>query len=432
MDDSATIRISNEKYNFPLIEGTEAECAVDIRSLRSQSGCIAFDEGYGNTGSCLSEITFIDGEKGILRYRGYPIEQLAKESSFLETAYLLINGELPVQEELDIFSQKVLTQTAVHENLKYLFRGFSEHARPMAMLSSALNALGTYYPDFARNRREEEMEHFDEIAILILSKIRTLAALAHRTRQGLPYIYPKKGLGYSENFLHMLFSNPHDDFAAHEDIVRAMDIIFLLHADHEQNCSTSTVRMVASGGCNLFSSLAAGVGALWGPSHGGANMAVIRMLESIHAQGDNGDRFIQAAKEGGARLMGFGHRVYKKYDPRAAIMKDICDRVLRVVGNRANDPLLDIARNLEARALSDDYFVECKLYPNVDFYSGIILKAIGLPLNMFTVIFAIGRTAGWISQWKEIASDPKSRIHRPRQIYTGSTKRDYVPMAKRG
>ena len=431
MDDSATIRISSKKYNFPLIEGTEGEHAVDIRSLRSQSGYISFDEGYGNTGSCLSEITFIDGEEGILRYRGYPIEQLAERSNFLETAYLLIYGELPSQAELDIFSRKVLRQTAVHEKLKGMFDGFSEHARPMAMLSSSLNALGTFYPDYARNRREDELEHFDEIAALILSKIRTLAALAHRTRKGLPYIYPRQGLGYSENFLHMLFSDPHDDFLAHEDIVRAMEVIFLLHADHEQNCSTSTVRMVASGGCNLFSSLAAGVCALWGPSHGGANMAVIRMLESIHAQGDNGDRFIQAAKDGGARLMGFGHRVYKKYDPRAAIMKNMCDRVLSVVGDHVRDPLLDIARNLEERALSEDYFVERQLYPNVDFYSGIILKAIGLPLNMFTVIFAIGRTAGWIAQWKEIASDPNGRIHRPRQIYMGSRKRDYVPVEER-
>tara|TARA_B100000965_G_scaffold163152_1_gene135919 strand:+ start:5741 stop:7039 length:1299 start_codon:yes stop_codon:yes gene_type:complete len=431
MDNSTTVRIANRKYHFPLIEGTEGEQAVDVRHLRAESGCITFDDGYGNTGSCLSDITFIDGEKGILRYRGYPIEQLAEHSTFLETAYLLIYGELPDQGQLNTFSEAVLSEAALHDRMQDFYHGFSQDAHPMVMLSAGLNALGSYYIKYGRNKREKELEAFDRIAALILSKTRTIAAMAHRMRQGLPFVYPKKKLSYCENFLHMLFSQPYDEYIAHEDVAKALDVILLLHADHEQNCSTSTVRMVASSGCNLFSSLSAGVCALWGPLHGGANMAVIRMLEAIREQGDNGDRFIEAAKSGEAKLMGFGHRIYKNYDPRAKIMKEMCERVLRVLTHAENDPLLDIARNLEEKALHDDYFIERKLYPNVDFYSGIILKAIGFPLNMFTVIFALGRTAGWISQWHEIAADPESRIHRPRQIYTGAKQRDYIPMDER-
>lgn len=428
MEDTATIRIGNDSYTFPMITGTEGERAIDTRKLRAQSGVITYDEGYGNTGSCESKITFIDGEKGILRYRGYPIEELAENSTFIEAAYLTVYGELPKREEMRQFSRHILHSAPIHEGMKSIFTGFPDTAHPMAILSALLNSLGCYYPKLATNDREKDLAMFDEAAAILLSKVRTVAAMSYRMKHGLPFIHPKRDLGYCQNFLHMMFSEPYHSYVLHDDVVKALDMILLLHADHEQNCSTSTVRMVASGGANLFASVSAGVCALWGPLHGGANMAVVKMLQQIHASGDDGTKFIEAAKAGEARLMGFGHRVYKNYDPRAKILGKAAERVIS--GLRLNDPLLDIARRLEEKALEDNYFVDRKLYPNVDFYSGIILRAIGLPLDMFTVIFAIGRMPGWIAHWKELA-EAGGRIHRPRQIYQGERQRAYVRMKKR-
>lgn len=430
MDKTATLVIGDKKYSLPIIEGTEGEHAVDIRKLRAESGYISFDDGYGNTGSCESSITFIDGERGILRYRGYPIEQLAEHSKFMEAAFLIIYGELPTEPQLTSFTDRVRNSAQLHEGMRHFFEGFPVNSHPMAVLSCLLNSLGCYYPQMSSNNREQDLEAFDEAATILLSKVRTLAALTYRMKNGLPPIYPRPELPYSANFLHMMFSQPNADYEVDPDVAHALDLIFLLHADHEQNCSTSTVRMVASSGANLFASVSAGVCGLWGPLHGGANMAVIEMLQEIHDTGDDGSRFIDRVKTGETRLMGFGHRVYKSYDPRAKILGQACSKVLAAVGR--NDPLLDIARRLEEKALEDSYFVDRKLYPNVDFYSGIILQAIGLPLDMFTVMFAIGRMPGWIANWKEIAENPKSRIHRPRQIYTGATLRDYVPINRRG
>jgi citrate synthase len=429
MENTGTIRLGDENFEFPMIEGTEGEKALDTRTLRAKSGCITFDEGYGNTGSCLSDITFIDGEKGILRHRGYPIEQLAERSSFLETSYLAIYGELPTQEQLEAFTKEVQTHASVHTGMHHHFEGFPSNAHPMAILSSMLNSLGAYYPEMSSNNRAQDLAHFDETAALLISKVRTIAAMTYRQKQGLPFVFPDHQLRYAENFLHMMFSEPYHQYEDTSGASEALDLFLLLHADHEQNCSTSTVRMVASGGANLFASVSAGVCALWGPSHGGANMAVIKMLEEIHASGDDGSKFIQDAKEGKAKLMGFGHRVYKNYDPRAKILGKSSERVLDGLG--IDDPLLDIAKHLEQAALEDEYFVQRKLYPNVDFYSGILLKAIGIPVEMFTVMFAIGRMPGWIANWKEIAENPKSRIHRPRQVYTGHTIRDYLKMDER-
>ena len=429
MENTGTIRLGDENFEFPIIEGTEGEKALDTRTLRSKSGCITFDEGYGNTGSCLSDITFIDGEKGILRHRGYPIEQLAENSTFLETSYLAIYGELPTSEQLQQFRNKVQAHASIHTGMHHHFEGFPSGAHPMAILSSMLNSLGAYYPEMSSNNREQDLAHFDETAALLISKVRTIAAMTYRQKQGLPYVFPDCKRRYADNFLHMMFSEPYNNYEDHSGASEALDLFLLLHADHEQNCSTSTVRMVASGGANLFASVSAGVCALWGPSHGGANMAVIQMLEDIHASGDDGSRFIQDAKEGKAKLMGFGHRVYKNYDPRAKILGKSSERVLQGLG--IDDPLLDIAKHLEQAALEDEYFVQRKLYPNVDFYSGILLKAIGIPVEMFTVMFAIGRMPGWIANWKEIAENPRSRIHRPRQVYTGSTLRDYEKMDNR-
>ncbi|MGB0273102.1 MAG: citrate synthase [Opitutales bacterium] len=426
---TGTIRLDDENYEFPVIAGTEGEMALDTRSLRGKSGYITFDEGYGNTGSCLSEISFIDGEQGILRHRGYPIEQLAEHSSFLETAHLIIYGELPQSTELDAFRARVSNNASIHTGMHHHFDGFPSNAHPMAILSSMLNSLGAYYPEMSSNNREQDLAHFDETAALLISKVRTIAAMTYRMKMGLPFVYPDNKRRYAENFLHMMFSEPYSPYADSSGAGDALDLFLLLHADHEQNCSTSTVRMVASGGANLFASVAAGVCALWGPSHGGANMAVVQMLEDIHRSGDDGSRFIQDAKEGKAKLMGFGHRVYKNYDPRAKILGKTVEKVLSGIG--AEDPLLKIARHLEQAALEDDYFVERKLYPNVDFYSGILLKAIGIPLEMFTVMFAIGRMPGWIANWKEIAENPKSRIHRPRQIYTGANLRKYTKLSAR-
>ncbi len=428
MSKMAKLILGDKTYELPVVEGTEGELAVDISALRQQAGYITLDDGYSNTGSCVSNVTFIDGEKGILRYRGIPIEELAEKSTFIETAYLIIYGELPTNAEFRRFSDLLTQNEMLHEDMKFHFEGFPPNAHPMAILSSMINAAGCFHPRLMEGYKPQ---YFDRQAARLISKVRTIAAFAYRKSHGLPIIYPKPTYKYTANFLHMMFSEPYLDYELKPEVVRALDLIFLLHADHEQNCSTSTVRMIASSQANLFACAAGGVCALWGPLHGGANQAVIEMLEEIHRSGDDGSRFIAAAKDknSGKKLMGFGHRVYKNYDPRAKIIKEQCDTLLELL--HVNDPLLDIAKHLEEAALNDSYFVERKLYPNVDFYSGIIMRAIGIPMEMFTVIFAIGRMPGWIANYKEIAENPHGRIYRPRQVYMGHTHRPYVPMEKR-
>src|SRR5207249_2286318 len=386
------------------------------------------DDGYANTGSCESEITFIDGEQGILRYRGIPIEELAEQSTFIEVAHLIIMGKLPTSAELRRFSELLTEHELLHEGMKHHFEGFPATAHPMAILSSMINAASCFYPELLTAQLRDP---FDVRAARLLSKVRTIASFAYRKSRGLPIIYPKPEYKYTANFLHMMFSQPNQDYELKPEAVKALDLIFLLHADHEQNCSTATVRMVASSRANLFASAAAGVCALWGPLHGGANQAVLEMLEEIHKSGDDGSKFIAAAKDknSGKRLMGFGHRVYKNYDPRAKIIKKAADEVLAKL--HVSDPLLDIAKHLEEAALRDPYFVERKLYPNVDFYSGIIMRAIGIPVEMFTVIFAIGRMPGWIANYKEVMEGDHTRIYRPRQIYTGPTLNHYTPLKER-
>ncbi|MEO0054356.1 MAG: type citrate synthase, partial [Verrucomicrobiota bacterium] len=388
---------------------------------------ITLDDGYGNTGSCLSKITFIDGEVGVLRYRGYPIEELAEKSNFIESALLVMNGELPTPEARTAFSGLLTANAPLREGLVRFIQSFPRDAHPMAVLSATLNALGAYYPHLASNNHQNDLEHFEEAAAIAISKVRTIAAHTYRVSKGLPFNYPNPKIGYCENFLHLMFSEPYSDYVPTPEVAQALNLFLLLHADHEQNCSTSTVRMVASAGANLFASVSAGVNALWGPLHGGANMAVIEMLKSIHAEGDDGTKFIAAAKSGkGERLMGFGHRVYKNYDPRAKIIKASFYKALASLGIK-DDPLLNIAMKLEECALNDPYFVQRKLYPNVDFYSGLIMRALGIPENMFTVMFAIGRMPGWIAQWREVAANPKLKIYRPRQVYVGEPQRNYVP-----
>ena len=430
MENSASISIGSDEFDFPVIEGTEGERAIDTRTLRQRTGYITFDEGYGNTGSCLSKVTFVDGEKGVLRYCGYPIEQLAEKSNFLEIAYLVIYGELPNADQLGNFRDKILLNANLHVGMERHFEGFPGGSHPMAVLSAMLNSLGCYYPKLASNNRQQDLEQFDNAAAVLISKVRTIAAMSYRTKMGLPFNYPNHDLGYCANFLHMMFSEPYKQHTVLPEVDRALNLFLLLHADHEQNCSTSTVRMVASGGANLFASAASGVCALWGPLHGGANVAVIKMLEEIQKTGDDGSRFLDEVKDGKKKLMGFGHRVYKNFDPRAKILAEAEGTLFKRLGPQ--DPLLDIARHLADAARNEDYFIERKLYPNVDFYSGIILKAIGIPLDMFTVMFAIGRMPGWIAHWKELAENPQGRIHRPRQIYTGSEPRDFLPIEQRG
>ena len=426
---TAQLNIAGESYELPVIVGTENEHAVDVRALRKHSGYVSFDDGFANTGACESEVTFIDGEKGILRYRGYPIEELAGKSTFLETAYLVIYGELPSQAGLAEFRKKIHDSMHIHTGMQAHYAGFPDSAHPMAELSAMLNTLGCYYPEMASNDRDKDLESFDDAVAVLIAKVTTIAAMTFRSKRGLPFNYPNSNLRYVENFMHLMFSLPHGTHETNPDLVRALDLFLLLHADHEQNCSTSTVRMVASGGANMFASASAGVCALWGPLHGGANMAVIKMLEQIHASGDDGSKFIEGAKNGQERLMGFGHRVYKNFDPRAKILGEACEKMLKSMGTK--DPLLDIANRLKDAALNDEYFVKRKLYPNVDFYSGIILRAAGIPVEMFTVMFAIGRMPGWLAHWKEIAANPKGRIHRPRQIYTGQAIREYSPIEQR-
>jgi citrate synthase len=427
MEKTAELTLDGKLSKLPIVEGTEKERAIDVSSLRDKTGFITLDDGYANTGSCLSKITFIDGEEGILRYRGIPIEELAEKSTFIEVAHLIIMGRLPTSSELRRFSDLLTDNELLNEAMKHHFEGFPANAHPMAILSSMINAASCFYPELLN---DEAHSHFEVGAARLLSQVRTIAAFAYRKSRGLPIIYPKPDLKYTANFLHMMFSLPYQDYDLQPEAAKALDLIFLLHADHEQNCSTATVRMVASSRANLFAGAAAGVCALWGPLHGGANQAVLEMLESIHKTGDDGSKFIAAAKDknSGKRLMGFGHRVYKHYDPRAKIIKKACDDLLARL--HISDPLLDIAKHLEEAALKDSYFVERKLYPNVDFYSGIIMRAIGIPVEMFTVMFAIGRMPGWIANYKEVMEAP-TRIYRPRQVYVGPTLNHYVPLKER-
>src|ERR1043166_908841 len=403
MENKAELKLNGKTYQLPTLEGSEQERAVDISALRNETGYITLDDGYGNTGSCKSAVTFIDGEKGILRYRGIPIEELAEKSTFIEVAHLLIWGKLPSSAELKKFSEMLTENELLHESMKHHFEGFPATAHPMAILSSMINAAGCFDPDLFS---PDNPDTFQVQVARLISQVRTIAAFAYRQSRGLPIIYPKPEYKYTANFLHMMFSLPYKDYELKPEVVKALDLIFVLHADHEQNCSTSTVRMVASSKANLFASTAAGVCALWGPLHGGANQAVLEMLEEIHRTGDDGSKFIADAKNknSGKRLMGFGHRVYKHYDPRAKIIKQASDDLLNKL--HVADPLLDIAKHLEEAALRETYFVERKLYPNVDFYSGIIMRAIGIPVEMFTVIFAIGRMPGWIANYKEVMESP--------------------------
>ena len=419
---TATLTLDSKEYELPLVVGSEGEVGIDISALRAKSGAVTLDPGYGNTGACESSITFIDGEKGILRYRGYPIEEIAGRADFVEICFLLIFGHLPSREELAEFSGRLTRHSLLHEDMKKFFEGFPASAHPMAMLSSMVASLSAYYPDD---------NNLDLNIIRLLAKAITIAAFSFKKNVGQPFMYPRNDLSYCANFLHMMFSVPAEPYEVNPVLTRALNLLLILHADHEQNCSTSTVRMVGSSQANLFASISAGICALWGPLHGGANQAVIEMLERIREDGGDYKKYVDMAKDkaAGFRLMGFGHRVYKNFDPRARILKQTADEVLQQLG--INDPLLAIAKHLEEVALHDEFFVERKLYPNVDFYSGIIYRAMGIPTNMFTVMFALGRLPGWIAQWKEMREDKSTRINRPRQIYTGPTERPFVPISQR-
>ncbi|MCG3176310.1 MAG: Citrate synthase 1 [Candidatus Omnitrophica bacterium] len=422
----AEIKLDGKTYKYPVYEGTEGERSVDVGSLRNDSGHITLDVGYGNTGACTSAITFIDGEKGILRYRGIPIQELAERSSFLEVSYLLIYGHLPSAHELKDFATNITRHTMIHEDMKRFFNGYPPNAHPMSVLSSMIVSLSSYYPDCMKNDPGSAQLNIYRL----LSKVATIAAFSYKKSIGQPFVGPLNRLGYVENFLHMMFSVPAEPYEVDPVVARALEKILVLHADHEQNCSTSTVRLVGSSQANIYASISAGICALWGPLHGGANQAVLEMLEYILDEGGDVQAFIQKVKDkkAGDRLMGFGHRVYKNFDPRAVILKAAADEVLAKL--KVTSPLLDVAKALEAGALKDPYFAERKLYPNVDFYSGIILRAIGIPLNMFTVMFAIGRLPGWIAQWKE-QNESGIKIGRPRQVYTGPALTPYVPVDRR-
>ncbi len=415
-----------KEVSLPVIVGTEDEHAVDIKSLRADSGYITLDSGFMNTGSTTSAITYLDGEEGILRYRGYSIEELAEKSDFVEVSYLLINGKLPTAAERKVFSTALTRHSLIHEDMHQFFAGYPPTSHPMAVISAMVTSMSAYYPD-SLDRNSAIDLHITRL----LSKVRTIAAFAYKKSIGQPLMYPKNSLKYCANFLHMMFAVPSEEYEVSPVLEKAVNQLLILHADHEQNCSTSTVRMVGSSGANLYASIAAGVLALWGPLHGGANQAVIEMLEDVKANGGDGKKFIDDVKNkrDNRRLMGFGHRVYKNFDPRAKILKKMCDEVLAHLG--VKDPLLDIAKAMEEVALKDDYFISKKLYPNVDFYSGIIYRALGIPTNMFTVMFALGRLPGWIAHWKEMVDDPQTKIGRPRQVYTGEKLRKYVPIDQR-
>ncbi len=426
MTEFVTLSYDGKTLELPVVTGSEGEKAIDISRLREETGYITLDPGFANTGSCNSSITFMDGEKGILRYRGIPVEALAEHSSFTETAYLLINGRLPQQKELNRFSVLLNDASLVHEDMQLFYQNYPRASHPMGLLSSMVTALQSFYPEL-----QTVEEEINLTVTRLLSKIRTLAAMSYKISRGHKVVYPRPDLSYCANFLNMMFDSPVKPYQIHEDLIDALNVFWILHADHEQNCSTSAVRIVGSARVNLYAAISAGIAALWGPLHGGANQAVIEMLSRIHKSGDPLVKLVERAKDRNDpfRLMGFGHRVYKTFDPRALIMKKVCDTVLNKL--KMEDPLLDLARKLEEIALKDDYFISHNLYPNVDFYSGIVLRAMGIPTNMFTVMFAIGRLPGWIAQWKEDADNPNWRITRPRQIYTGPNITDYKPINER-
>jgi citrate synthase len=419
---AAKLILQGKEYELPVVVGSEQEVAIDISALRAKSGAITLDPGYGNTGACQSAITFIDGELGILRYRGYPIEELAGRTLFTEVCYLLVYGKLPTQAASVAFRDQLTRHSLLHEDMKKFFEGFSSAAHPMAILSSMVASLSTYYP---------EDDDLDLNVIRLLAKAKTIAAFSYKKSIGQPFMYPKNDLTYCANFLYMMHAVPSEPYEVPAALEEALNLLLILHADHEQNCSTSTVRMVGSSKANLFASISAGICALWGELHGGANQKVIEMLEMINQDGRNFRKYVEMSKDKGSnfRLMGFGHRVYKNFDPRARILKESCDKVLRHLG--VSDPLLDIAKSLEEVALRDEFFIERKLYPNVDFYSGILYRAMGIPTNMFTVMFALGRLPGWIAHWKEMTADAQTRINRPRQVYTGAPLRHFVEMGAR-
>ena len=428
MAETVKLIYEGKTYEFPVLEGTTGEKAIDISKLRSTPGLITFDPGFMSTGSCQSKITYLDGEKGVLLYRGYPIEQIAEKSSFIETSCLLIYGDLPTSEQLDYFKYHLVHHSMVHESIKNLYDGFPNNPHPMAVCSAVVGSLATFY----QNELDVRNEHEVEIAIhRLMAKLPTIAAYSYKKSIGQPFQYPDNTLSYSKNFLKMMFSLPCEPYEIDEDAAKVLDVLLILHADHEQNCSTSTVRLVGSSMCNLFASVSSAIYALWGPLHGGANQAVIEMLQSIHDDGGDVNKYVQKAKDpkDPFRLMGFGHRVYKNFDPRSRIIKKLADKIFNKPG--VQEPLLDIALQLEEIAIKDDYFVEKKLYPNVDFYSGLIYRALNIPINMFPVMFAMGRLPGWIAQWKELQEDKQFRIGRPRQLYKGSPQRDYVGIENR-
>ncbi|MCC6797890.1 MAG: citrate synthase [Candidatus Hydrogenedentes bacterium] len=422
---SAKLTYNGKEYEYPVIVGTENEAGIDFTQLRAQTGAITFDPGYGNTGSCKSAVTFIDGDAGILRYRGYPIEQLASASRFSEVCYLLIYGKLPNATELNEWRRLLTQNSFIHESMINLFDHYPPTAHPMAILSAMVASLSTFHPD---SNNEDQL---DTTIVRLLAKAKTLAAFTYKKTRGEPIVYPIAANSYAANFLYMMFSTPAEPYVISPVIENALNMLLVLHADHEQNCSTSTVRMVGSSGANLYASISAGISGLWGPLHGGANQEVIEMLERIVADGCDYKKYITMAKDKNSnfRLMGFGHRVYKNFDPRAKLLKEACDQVLKEMG--VKEPLLEVAKHLEEVALRDDFFIERRLYPNVDFYSGIIYRALGIPTNMFTVMFAIGRMPGWIAQWREMRAEFGNKIHRPRQIYIGEKERHYVPVEKR-
>jgi len=421
--DNAKLILEGKEYEFPVVVGTENEVGIDISTLRNQSGAITLDTGYANTGSCKSAITFIDGEKGILRYRGYNIEDLAPNETFPRVCFLLINGHLPTESEIAEWRRELTLNSFVHQSILNFFDNFPHNAHPMAVLSAMISSMSAFYPD------PDAEENIHRNILRLLAQSRTIAAVSYKKSIGEPIVFPRTDHRYCGNFLRMMFATPAEEYEVPEVLERALNLLLIVHADHEQNCSTSTVRMVGSSHANIFASISAGVSALWGRLHGGANQAVIEMLERIHREGIDFKDYMEKVKKKEVRLMGFGHRVYKNFDPRAKVLKKSCDEVLGKLG--IHDPLLDIAKNLEQVALEDDYFIERKLYPNVDFYSGILYRAMGIPTDMFTVMFAIGRMPGWIAHWLEMREDPTGRIHRPRQIYVGEAARPYVPIEQR-
>ncbi len=425
---NAKLTLKEQEIELPLIVGTEQEPAIDISQLRKETGLVTLDDGYVNTGSTLSAITYLDGEQGILRYRGYPIEELTEKCDFVEVCYLLIYGELPTQPQLVEFQNAISRHSMLHEDMRMFYNGFPRDAHPMAILSSVVSAMSTFYQDSLDPHDEQQVENS---IIRLLAKLPTIAAYSHKKSKGQPFPYPQNHLSYCENFLHMMFAVPSEPYQPDPTFVRALNMLLIVHADHEQNCSTSTVRMVGSSNANLFASISAGICALWGPLHGGANEAVVQMLNQIQEDGGDVDKYIEMAKDksSGFRLMGFGHRVYKNFDPRATLIKQACDDLLHKL--QLDDPLFHISQKLEQAALEDEYFVQRKLYPNVDFYSGVIYRAMQIPVEMFTVLFAIGRLPGWIAHWKEMHQSPSKKICRPRQIYTGPNRREFVALEKR-